>query len=38
MSVEIENWSYYDDAKKKQIVDRIESLREEDPKDYPKYK
>lgn len=38
MSIEIENWYGYSDKEKQQIIDRIDSLREEDIKDYPVYK
>jgi len=38
MKLEIENWMYYTDAEKQQIITRIKQLREEDPKDYPDYK
>ena len=38
MTLEIENWAYYSDEEKQQIIDRIESLSEEDPNDYPDYK
>ena len=35
--IEINNWQYYDEEEKQLIVNRIESLRNEDPKDYPVY-
>lgn len=35
--IEINNWQYYSDIEKQQIVDRITSLRAEDPKEYPVY-
>jgi len=34
---EVEYWDSYTEAEKQQIVDRINSLMEEDPADYPKY-
>ena len=37
MTLEIENWKYYTNAEKQQIVRRIEDLRKEDPANYPKY-
>lgn len=36
--IEINNWMYYDNTEKQQIVDRIESLREEDTSEYPDYR
>jgi len=38
MTLEIENWAYYSDQEKSQIIQRIEDLSKEDPKDYPDYK
>jgi len=38
MEIEILNWREYDDEEKSMIIRRIEDLRKEDPKDYPKYK
>jgi predicted Fe-S protein YdhL (DUF1289 family) len=37
MAIEIENWEWYTNQEKSQIIRRIEDLRNEDPKDYPKY-
>jgi len=37
MLIEIEDWAYYTDKQKQDIIDRIESLKQEDPADYPKY-
>jgi len=37
MTLEIENWQYYSNAERKQIIRRIEDLRNEDPDDYPDY-
>jgi len=34
---EIIDWDDFSEAKKSQIIRRIQDLREEDPKDYPKY-
>lgn len=34
---EIHDWEHFTDSKKQQIIQRIEQLRAEDPKDYPKY-
>lgn len=36
--IEINNWSYYDNEEKQQIIDRIETLRDEDTSEYPNYK
>lgn len=36
--IEINNWSHYDDEEKQQIIDRIETLREEDTSEYPDYR
>lgn len=35
--IEIQNWSYYSEEEKAQIVERIETLRDEDEADYPVY-
>ncbi len=35
--IEINNWMYYDNDEKAQIIERIRSLREEDESDYPRY-
>jgi predicted Fe-S protein YdhL (DUF1289 family) len=37
MTLEIQNWVYYDDEEKDQINRRIEDLNNEDRNDYPKY-
>lgn len=36
--IEIENWRYYDDDEKAMINERIRTLREEDPLEYPDYR
>ena len=38
MRLEVEEWMYYSDSQKQMIIERINSLKEEDPKDYPDYK
>jgi len=38
MLIEIENWHEYTDEEKTQIIQRIDDLGREDPKEYPKYK
>lgn len=38
MAIEIENWYEYTDEEKTQIIQRIDDLSREDPKEYPKYK
>jgi len=38
MTLEIENWAYYTDQEKRQIIQRIEDLSKEDPRNYPNYK
>ena len=35
--IEINNWMYYDNDEKKQIIERIRTLREEDETEYPNY-
>jgi|DEB0MinimDraft_6_1074348.scaffolds.fasta_scaffold15246_4 predicted Fe-S protein YdhL (DUF1289 family) len=36
--VEINNWQYYDDDEKSQIIERIQTLRDEDESTYPDYR
>lgn len=38
MAIEIVNWKEYTNKEKLQVLERLTSLAEEDPKDYPKYK
>ena len=35
--IEINNWMYYSEEEKAQVVERIRSLREEDETEYPVY-
>ena len=35
--IEINNWMYYDNDEKAQIIERIRTLREEDEAEYPNY-
>lgn len=36
--IEISNWRYYSDDEKAMINERIQTLRDEDPEEYPDYK
>lgn len=36
--IEINNWQYYSDDEKSQIIERIQTLRDEDVEDYPNYR
>jgi predicted Fe-S protein YdhL (DUF1289 family) len=35
--IEINNWMYYDEKEKAQVIERISSLRDEDESEYPVY-
>lgn len=35
--IEINNWMYYDETEKAQVIERISSLRDEDESEYPVY-
>lgn len=35
--IEINNWMYYDNDEKRQIIERIRTLRDEDEEEYPDY-